>query len=153
MAIKPGHGISAFAVIAIILTVVCVGVATAVHNAGMMEVQVADSGPGGDNIHIVFPAFIAQVALAFVPCSVFSDLDEEIREWIPLLEEGAKALAAHPDFTLVRVESRDETVKIIKQGHSLVIDVESDSEDVHVVIPLGLVQRTVKKMKSSRFDI
>lgn len=151
MAIKPGHGISALAVCAIAIAILFVGVAAAVHNAGMMEVQVAENG--GDNIHIVFPAFIAQVALSFVPSSVFSDIDDEVQEWIPLLEESARRLSELPDFTLVEVESRDETVHIIKKGRSLVIDVQSDDDDVHVTIPLGLVERTVKKLKSSRHDI
>jgi hypothetical protein len=151
MAIKPGHGISALAVCAIAMAILFVGVAAAVHNAGMMEVHVAEQG--GDNIHIVFPAFIAQVALAFVPSSVFGDIDDEMQQWIPLLEESAKQLSAAPDFTLVQVESRDETVNIIKKGDTLVIDVQSDDDEVHVTVPLGLVERTVRKIKASRFDI
>jgi len=154
MPAKPHRqGLSAFSVSLIVLMTFCVSIAFAVHNAGMMKVDVDSHGPGGDDVKIVFPAFLAHIALSLVPTSVFEHIDDEALVWMPLVADVSKKLAEYPDFVLVEVTSRSENVQIVKKRGTLVIDVQSDDEDVNVTLPLSLVGRVVNKMNRARHDI
>ncbi len=149
----PRQGLSAVSVGLIVLLTFSVSIAFAVHNAGMMEVDVDSHGPGGDDVRIVFPAFLAHIAISLVPSSVFEHIDDQALEWMPVVADVSRKLEEYPDFVLVEVTSRNETVLITKKQGTLVVEVESDDENVHVALPLSLVGRVVNKLQKKRFDI
>lgn len=136
----------------LVLVVLGAALALSVHRAGMLEVDVRAKGPGGcDVTGIRVPAALAHVALVFIPDHAFGHACEEMRRWVPLISEGCSQLSKCPDFTLVEVRSRDEWVRIRKRGRTLVIDVDSDCERVHISVPIGVARAFAKRIAKGRF--
>lgn len=128
--------------------------AWSVHSAGMFELDVHERGPGGADISgIRIPAALGHVALAFVPARVFDFCeDDDFARHAPLLREACERLSDAPDFVLVEVISADEHVLIRKEGSALVVDVESDDEEVHVAVPLGIARAFARKIERASRD-
>ena len=140
---------------AIVLLFVAGGIALtlAVHNAGMVVVDVREgtSGCGSDRISIRLPAFVAHAALCCTPSVAFQDACcGEVLHWAGVVRKGFKELADCPDFTIVEIDSEDERVRIRKKGNALIIDIYSDDETVHVEVPIGLVRAAVSKIEKAR---
>ena len=126
------------------------GVAWSIHRAGMLEVDVRATGPGGcDVTGIRIPAALGHLALAFAPDEAFCCCDAEVGRWCPLIKTACKELSACPDFTLVEVISRHECVKIRKEGGSLLILVEDHNERVRVRVPMGIAEAFARKIGKS----
>jgi len=125
-----------------------------VYNAGTISVRVQPRDGGG--INVVVPAGVANMALAaveFVPVRTLP-LDEAPDEALDVLEHYLPAaqlaldrLAAQPDFTLVEVRSRDETVVVRKEGRSIRVLVDSDEASIDVTVPLSTVKEFTKRMR------
>ena len=110
-----------------------------VASLGIVVVDVREGGPGGNHIVVPVPLVLAQTAVALAPALAPEDkmrIPEEALEHMGLAREVLEALAAAPDGELVRVEERNETVVINKEGRSLRVHVTSDKENVSVNVPL-----------------
>ena len=109
---------------------------------GVLVVDVREGGPAGHHFVVPVPLALAEVASAFVPPDkAHVDLGDA-RQYLPAADDVLKALAETPDGELVRVDQRDEKVRIAKVGPDLVIAVTSPGEDVSVTVPISLA-RTV----------
>ncbi len=110
-----------------------------VISADYAVVDVREGGPDGMHIIIPVPLALARVALTFAPEDAQYIPCPEISGYIPAIQRAIGELRAARDGVLVSVEERDETVIIRKVGENLQIDVDGDSEEVHVTIPLDAV--------------
>ena len=136
----------------LVLLMLCVGIALAitVYETGVITIDVHSNGRGGDEIHnLRVPALLANQAMEFIPEKAFRDAHRESENVGPMLREFSRALRHQHDFTLVQVEGPNEQVRIRKDGKNLVIDVQDDEEDVHVVVPLSTLDAVAKKLASS----
>ncbi len=135
-----------------VLVVATVGATAAtVYRAGSIAVRVDDRN--GDRIAVTVPAGLARIAIAAVPASVLGDaLDEldELGQWMPAARAGWQGLVETPDFVLVEVQGRDETVLVRKQGRRLVVHVDSPDARVDVSVPLGTVDALLSKLDRAR---
>lgn len=130
------------------LTLVGVGLAWSVHNAGMLEVDIQSKGSGGCDISgIRIPAALGHIAIAMIPGHVFGLEGHDMEIWAPMLREACSELARCPDFTMVEVHSDDEHVRIRKKGNQLIVDVDTDDERVQVTVPLGMAKAFAKKLE------
>jgi hypothetical protein len=89
------------------------------------------------------------VVLEFVPDAKLQEAAEEARPWLPVIEAVSEELARCPDGPLVEVVSPHEKVSIVKQGDSLIIDVDDANETVHISVPLkvvGIVARQIGRV-------
>ena len=119
------------------------------------RVSVSVQPRGGGAINVAVPAVIATVALAaieFVPVEALplDDVPAEaldaLEHYLPAAQEALDRLAEQPDFVLVEVRSRDETVLVRKEGRKLRILVESNDGRVDVSIPLSTVKEFTKRL-------
>ena len=125
------------------LTVSLIGATgVAVQQSGILLVQVEDKTEGL-KIRLPVPVFLIRVALAFVPHEELEEARRELDRVRPVLQEMLKSLEEIPDARLVEVESRGETVLVSKQGHNLIVEVETPSESVYVRIPVHGVRSLV----------
>jgi hypothetical protein len=112
-----------------------------VASLGVGVVDVKEGGPNGHHIVVPVPLVLAQAALAVAPIVAPPDKlripDGEPLEHVGIAREVLEALANAPDGELVRVEERDETVVVSKQGRSLHVSVDG-REHVSVNVPLHL---------------
>ncbi len=126
--------------LAVILGVPIALLAT-VASLGIVVVDVREGGPGGTHVVVPVPLVLAQAAVALAPAMAHEDkmhIPDEALEHMGLAREVLEALAAAPDGELVRVEERNETVVITKEGRSLHVHVTGDRENVSVNVPLHL---------------
>lgn len=116
---------------------------------GMITVDVAEKSAAGGRVRIVLPGFLLHAgscALRFVPEDDRIEIRREIDDLAPMMRVVADELEAMPDMTLVRVESDDAYVHIRKRDGQLVIDVETEDEDVHVSVPIGAVSDVIEAL-------
>jgi hypothetical protein len=114
---------------------------------GVITVDVSEKSMAGGRVRLVLPGALLHVgtcALRFAPERELDEIRRELGEIAPMMEVVAEELEAMPDMTLVRVESEGEYVFIRKKDGHLVIDVETDGEDVHVSVPIGAVGELVR---------
>ncbi len=137
-----------------VLVVATVGAAAAtVYRAGTIAVRVDDNN--GDRIAVTVPAGLARIAIAAIPASVLGEaLDEldELDPWMPAARAGWTELAEAPDFVLVEVQGRNESVIVRKQGRQLVVHVDSPDARVDVTVPLGTVGALLAKLDRARLS-
>lgn len=133
---------------AVMLGTVLVGGA-ALYSAGTVRVAVHEKKPGGTNISLALPAAAVPLALKFVPDRRLQNLPPEMRAFLPAIQIAGRELAGYPDVTLVQVENPHEKVSIVKRGGSLVIDVDSRRETVHVSFPLRIVAAVARDLETS----
>ncbi len=119
------------------------------------KVSVSVQPRDGGAINVAVPAALATVALAaieFVPLEALplDDVPVEaldaLEHYLPAAQEALDRLAEQPDFVLVEVSSRDETVLVRKEGRKLRIVVESNDGRVDVSIPLSTVKEFTKRL-------
>ena len=127
-----------------------VGAAVWVSHAGMIAVNVEGHGPGGDRVHLVVPAVMVDMALQFIPESVCASAAIDMKRWGPVAHEFCRELSRCPDGVLVDVRGPRETTLIEKRGGSLVINVNSEKETVHVMMPLRTVAAVLSRLERSR---
>ncbi len=126
--------------LAVILGVPIALLAT-VASLGIVVVDVREGGPGGTHVVVPVPLVLAQAAVALAPAMAPEKqmrIPDEALEHMGLAREVLEALAKAPDGELVRVEERNETVVINKEGRSLRVRVTGERENVSVNVPLHL---------------
>ncbi|MCK4413000.1 MAG: hypothetical protein KAY32_05615 [Candidatus Eisenbacteria sp.] len=135
----------------LVLLLLCVGgaLAVSVHKAGIIEVDIHATGPGGCDLRgLKVPGALAPILIDLVPNDEFDEAREEIDEWCPLAREICRAIGRCPDFVLAEVESDGEFVKVSMEGRRLVVIIESDDEKIRIVVPIGTVEAVLKKLDS-----
>ena len=126
--------------LAVILGVPIALMAT-VASLGVVVVDVREGGPDGHRIVVPVPLVLAQAAVALAPVAAPDKamrIPEDAAEHMGLAREVVEALAEAPDGEFVRVEERDETVVISKEGRTLKVRVTGKRESVSVNVPLHL---------------
>ena len=116
---------------------------------GLITVDVAEKSMAGGRVRLVLPGVLLHAgtcALRFAPEREIHQLRHELDEFVPMMEVVAEELEAMPDMTLVRVESDGEYVYVRKKDGHLVIDVETEGEDVHVSLPIGAVSDVIRAL-------
>ncbi len=111
-------------------------VVTLAYSMGTVTVSVHEKKLNGDQVYVPVPAVVIPLAMRLVRAEDFADAAAEVRPWLPAIKVAAEELARCPDTTLVEVTNHAENVAISKSGGSLVIDVDSPEERVHVSVPL-----------------
>jgi hypothetical protein len=115
---------------------------------GAITVNVEEKKPGGDHVVVFAPAAVVPWAIRLTPREHFpmENIPVEARPAISALAAATDKLRDMPDFVLVEVQSAREYVKIQKIGGSLVINVDSDKETVHVSVPLRAARHALEEL-------
>ena len=141
-----------------LILAVAVGAATAaIYRAGSITVDVrADEGT---ELSVSVPAGLANMAIALAPLEPLANIADELEPWTsdlrplwPVVRSTYRELERAPDFALVEVSGTDHRVSVRKEGARLVIDVTSDEQHVHVVVPLSTLRRALTKLERALSD-
>jgi hypothetical protein len=131
---------------AILLTGTLV-VAGVTADAGFVHVKVHEKKPDGTNLNLYVPGILATVGTHVVPGREIEKVAHKMRDVLPALAVAARELENVPDGPLVEVLSEREQVRVVKDGGSLVIDVNDRNDTVHVTVPLRLVYRVARDLQ------
>jgi hypothetical protein len=119
-----------------------------VADAGFIGVRVQEKKPGGTNLRLYVPAVLVPLGLRLAPERELERAMSQAREFLPAMRIAAEELERIPDGLLVEVSSPREHVLIVKRGGSLVVDVDSDRETVHVTLPLKIVRNLARDLEA-----
>ena len=126
-----------------------VAVAATVVRSGIVMVQVEEKTADGVSFRAPIPAGLLTFGAGltrFVDESELEDARRELEPIRPLLHDLTTELRNAPSFTLVEVHDRDDHVRIVKDGRSLVIDVDNPDTRVHISFPIDLAERVINSI-------
>ena len=136
-----------------ILAKLALGTATTLMVAGMytfregtVRVDVDEHREGGAHVHVWAPAAIVPMALHFVPDDKLRDATNHCNEWAPLARIAAKELRKYPNTTFVEVQDGDDHVKVSTVGTRIQVDVTNREENVHVTVPLAMIDDVIAQI-------
>ncbi len=124
-----------------------------VYSAGAVTVYVHEKKADGHRILLPVPALLVSFGLRFVPDQDLRKASAELRPWLPAIKAASEELARCPDGPLVEVVNPTERVLIFKRGESLMIDVDSETDAVHLSMPVKLVTSVVGRLETARAPI
>lgn len=117
--------------------------AVAVVHEGFLKVDVREKQAGGDRVRFFVPAIIVtgpmRLAPLVMPADAWGDAREELSRVRPLVQGIAREMDRCPDGTLVEVRDHDAHVTIRVQGGALLVDVDDREAEVHLTVPLSLL--------------
>jgi hypothetical protein len=119
-----------------------------VADAGFIGVRVHEKKPDGTNLRLYVPAVLVHLGVRLVPERELARAMSRASEFLPAMRIAAEELERIPDGLLVEVSSPREHVLIVKSGGSLVVDVDSDRETVHVSVPLKMVRNLARDLEA-----
>jgi hypothetical protein len=119
-----------------------------VADAGFIGVRVHEKKPDGTNLRLYVPAVLVPLGVRLAPERELARAMSHAREFLPAMRIAAEELERIPDGVLVEVDSPREHVLIVKSGGSLVVDVDSDRETVHVSVPLKMVRNLARDLEA-----
>ncbi|HEY3131011.1 MAG TPA: hypothetical protein VGL91_16270 [Acidobacteriota bacterium] len=118
-----------------------------VYSAGTVQLQVHRKDAGGiKHIFLPVPVSVLHLGLYFLPKRELCQAASELKPWRPALAVAASELQRIPDTLLLKVEKNNETVEITKQDESLVVDVDTRRETVHLAFPLRAIGSLLERI-------
>ena len=111
----------------------------------VVDVHVVDVSPDDDieldtpvHVKVPFPLIIASIASAFIPDEALAEAEipPEVTAQKDLVLASVRALLESPDAALVKVQTDDADVSIVKDGDTLRIAVDADDAVVRCNIPI-----------------
>lgn len=114
---------------------------------GFIHVKVHEKQPNGTHLSFIVPAMLAPMAAHFVPKRELRDGADQMRQYLPVVHAALSGLRDCPDgTTLVEVLDQDTHATVVKDGGSLIVDVDDPDETVHVAVPLRATERTIEEI-------
>lgn len=108
-----------------------------------LHVYVDEGGRNGEQVRVNIPLTVVEGILPHINVEELQDgklhiLEEMEAEGLNL-HEMWKAISEAPDGEFVTVKSRDENVRVAKEGGLFLVHVDGDDEKVRVRIPLDII--------------
>jgi hypothetical protein len=114
---------------------------------GTVRVDVDEHRDGGAHVHVWAPAAVVPMALHFVPDHKLQQMCQHSEEWATLAHIAAHELQRYPNTTFVEVTDGDQHVKVSTVGTKIHVDVEGPEENVHVAVPLAMIDDVITQIK------
>lgn len=125
--------------------------AATVVRSGMMTVKVHETGPHGvKHLYIPVPAALIDLGLDVVPVlageDVFAEVRNDLGDMRPAVAAALTELEDAPDAVLLDIQDAHESVRIVKQGRSLEIQVDGPDGQVEISLPAHLLERIAREI-------
>ena len=116
---------------------------------GVVTVKVHEKGPDGTNVYVPVPAGLIYLGMDLLP---LLDRDHHLAQarrqmgpWAPVAAAALESIEDLPDAVLVDVRDGAETVKIVKEGRSINIQVHDHDSNVNISLPAHLFTRVARQ--------
>lgn len=117
----------------------------AIHHAGFIVVDVQNKTKG-ERVFVPVPMLFVNLALDVVPDHRLARLSSRLQDKDEWLAAVTGELSKCPDGTFVEIESRENQVLVAKKGGNILIDVNSQDEEVHLRIPIRSTAKAVARI-------
>jgi hypothetical protein len=116
---------------------------------GMIQVNVIEKRPEGHHIHVMAPALLLPLGMHFAPKEGISEASAEIQPWLPAIRAALVQLRECDDIAFVEVKEPGQQVRVAKSGGSIVVDVNSEEQSVHVSAPIRAMSSAVEELAAA----
>jgi hypothetical protein len=116
---------------------------------GTIQVNVIEKRPEGHHIHVMAPALLLPIGMHFAPKEGISEASAEIQPWLPAIRAALAQLRECDDIAFVEVKEPGQQVRVAKSGGSLVVDVNSEEQSVHVSAPIRAISSAVEELAAA----
>jgi hypothetical protein len=141
--------ISAVFAVVVLSWIALIGAVYAWGGVATVRVQDRDEGV---NLYVPVPMALVDAAVTtstwVIPDEEWLDLQVELGDWGPMVQEILAELDALPDVTLVEVEDGATHVRVFKENGSLKVSVDDEDVKVRVSLPMRSARRTLSKVAS-----
>jgi len=139
-------------IVGIVLLAVPVGatllVAGSLVTHGLVTVKVNETKPGGMTVYVPVPAGLLYLGMDLLPLldrdGELARAREEMGDWAPFAAAALESFEDCPDAVLVDIQDHGDTVRIVKEGRSIEIQVHDRDGDVHISLPAHLFSRVAR---------
>jgi hypothetical protein len=118
-----------------------------VFHEGVIRVDVDESRSGGSHVHFWVPATAVSLGLRLAPSRHLQQAAGQVRPFLPVLRELSKELQKYPNAELVDVCAASDHVRITMRDGKLSIDSVSNSEQVHVTVPVETISDVADRLE------
>jgi len=122
---------------------------TYTFHEGVIRIDVDEHRAGGSHVHMWVPAAAVPMAMHLVPRNHLREAVERSREALPIAHAIVKELKKYHDVDLVDVVDREQHVQIRTRSGKLQIDVEAPDEQVHLLVPLSMLDDVTRQLEAS----
>jgi len=119
-----------------------------VFHEGVINVDVDEFRPGGSHVHVWAPATVVSLGMRIVPRHHLEQAASQLQPFLPVLREVAKKLKRFPNTTFVEVKDGTDHVFIGTVDGKIRIDAVSDTETVHLRIPIETVENVADRLEA-----
>jgi len=141
-------------IVAVALLAIPVGatllLAASLVTQGVVTVKVNETKPDGTHVYVPVPAGLLYLGIDLLP---LLDHDGGLRKarhemgpWAPVAAAALESFEDCPDAVLVDVQDHGETVKIVKEGRSINIEVHDHDGTVSISLPAHLFTRVARQI-------
>jgi hypothetical protein len=116
---------------------------------GVVNVKVIEKQPRGLHLHVIAPAMLAPIAVHLAPQRELAEAAREIQPYMPVIRAALEGLRDSDDIVLVEVNGPGPHVEVAKSGGSIIVDVDSAGETVHVSTPIRAISSTVDQLAAA----
>jgi len=120
-----------------------------VFHEGVIRVDVDESRSDGSHFHVWVPATVVSAGLRLTPRHHLQKAAAQVRPYLPLLRELSKELQKYPNAEFVDVRDSEDHVRITMREGKLSIDAVSDSEKVHVALPVETIADVADRLEDA----
>ena len=119
------------------------------YSEGAVMVYVQEKKPEGHRLWVPVPALLVDLGVRFVPDERLRDALRDLQPWLPAIEAASHELKRCPDGLLVEVQDPTDHVTVSKGGDVLRVDVDSETDTVHVSVPISLIESVAARLGTS----
>jgi hypothetical protein len=119
--------------------------AVVVQQTGLLIVDVRKQD---GRLFLPVPMLLVNGALSFAPIANKISMNDNVENHSDVVRAAATELLQCPDGPFVEVDTPDTKLRIAKKGENLIVDLESDDEEVYVQIPIKATGKTFAKLAS-----
>ena len=116
---------------------------------GMIQVNVVEKRPQGHHLHVMVPALLVPIGVHFSPRENIAEASAEIQPWLLTVRAALAQLRECEDVAFVEVNEPGQQVRVAKSGGTIVLDVNSEEESVHVSAPIRAMSSAVEELAAT----
>ena len=125
-------------------------VAGSIVTQGVVSVRVDEAKPGGTTVFVPVPAGLLYLGMDLLPLldrhGEMARAREEMGAWGPVAAAALESVEDCPDAVLVDVRDHGDTVRIVKEGRSIKIQVhDAHDGNVDISLPAHLFSRVARQ--------
>lgn len=118
-----------------------------VFHEGVIRVDVDENHAHGSHVHVWVPATVVPVGLRVVPFHNLEKAAAQARPFLPAVRELARELEKYPNAELVEVRDPGQHVRVSVHNGKVYVDAVTDSENVHVSVPVQTLSDVADRLE------